>query len=104
MIQMRTQLKLSTNPNTALFIFQSGDILQRKHITKLLDTFNHKITIQNKKFTGHSFRRGGATALAAKGVPDWVIQMLGRWKSDSYKKYIGCQPQQICEFVKHMVT
>jgi hypothetical protein len=41
-----------------------------------------------RTFVGVSFRKGGATALAEAGVPDRVIQELGRWKSFCYKRYI----------------
>ena len=35
-----------------------------------------------------SFRRGGATSLLRAGVPDSVIQVLGRWRSDAFKLYL----------------
>lgn len=38
--------------------------------------------------TSHSFRIGGATELAKKGVPDEVIKQAGRWVSIAYQKYI----------------
>ena len=38
-----------------------------------------------KRYAGHSFRRGGATALKLAGVTDSDIH--GRWKSDAYKAY-----------------
>ena len=40
-----------------------------------------------KRYAGHSFRRGGATALKLAGVADSDIQRQGRWKSDAYKGY-----------------
>lgn len=39
-------------------------------------------------FSSHSFRRGGATLLANAGIPSNMIQLMGDWKSDAYKKYI----------------
>ncbi len=44
----------------------------------------------SSKFASHSFRRGAATTAAAVGVPSWLIQDLGRWASDCYKRYIEC--------------
>jgi integrase len=44
--------------------------------------------LKPEKFTGHSFRRGGATSLALAGVPDNVIAAIGRWKSTSFQLYI----------------
>lgn len=38
--------------------------------------------------SGHSMRAGGATALAAAGVPDDRIRAMGRWSSDAYQVYI----------------
>jgi hypothetical protein len=40
------------------------------------------------KFSGHSYRKGGATSLFKAGVADSVIQLLGRWLSDAYKLYV----------------
>ena len=39
-------------------------------------------------FTGHSFRRGGATWAFQSGVPGELIQVCGDWASDSYKRYL----------------
>ena len=37
----------------------------------------------------------GASAAAAAGIPYFVIQALGRWKSDSFKRYIRLSPDYI---------
>lgn len=42
-------------------------------------------------FAGHSFRRGGASAMQLAGVPDSVIQTHGRWQSDAYRVYLDVQ-------------
>lgn len=39
-------------------------------------------------YAGHSFRRGGTSALKLAGVDDSTIQRHGRWKSDVYRNYI----------------
>ena len=36
----------------------------------------------------HSFRIGGATMAAARGVSAVLIQQMGRWKSNAYLRYI----------------
>jgi hypothetical protein len=33
------------------------------------------------RISSHSLRIGGASALAAAGVPDYIILDMGRWKS-----------------------
>lgn len=43
-------------------------------------------------FTGHSFRSGGATDLWAADTPPRLIQLHGRWASDSFWLYIRHNP------------
>ena len=39
-------------------------------------------------YSGHSFRRGGASFMARCGLSDHWIMTHGRWKSDCYRRYI----------------
>lgn len=38
--------------------------------------------------SGHSMRAGGATSLAAAGVSPNGIRDVGRWKSDTWERYV----------------
>ena len=58
-----------------------------RHLVGLTEARYHW-GLQQHLFAGHSLRRGGASSLAARGVPDRIIQMLGRWSSDCYRIYI----------------
>ena len=40
------------------------------------------------RYNTHSFRIGRATDMAARGATDQQIQMIGRWKTTAFKKYI----------------
>lgn len=42
-------------------------------------------------FAGHSFRRGGVTALLLAGVPEATIASHGRWKSRAWTGYVDSQ-------------
>ena len=42
-------------------------------------------------YSGHSFRRGGTTALQIAGVPESTIASHGRWKSLAYRSYFDVQ-------------
>jgi hypothetical protein len=42
-------------------------------------------------YSGHSFRRGGTTALQLAGVPESTIAAHGRWKSLAYRGYFDVQ-------------
>ncbi|XP_075053830.1 integrase/recombinase xerD homolog [Mixophyes fleayi] len=44
--------------------------------------------LPSNEFGTHSFRIGAATVAAADGASSTAIQALGRWKSNSYKRYI----------------
>ena len=46
-------------------------------------------------YTGHSFRRGAATSARLAGLSEEEIQLLGRWKSNSYRLYIKTHPDWI---------
>jgi len=45
------------------------------------------------KYSGHSFRRGGATYAFNLGVNPELIQYVGDWASDAYKRYQEMSPQ-----------
>jgi len=42
-------------------------------------------------YAGHSFRRGGTSALLQAGVPEATIASHGRWKSLAYRGYFDVQ-------------
>ena len=66
-------------------------------ITKEYFTARLRLDIKNLgikgNFSGHSFRKGAATSAERNGLTREKIQLLGRWKSDAYKRYI--QPSQV---------
>lgn len=51
--------------------------------------------LETEQFTGHSMRRGGATALAAAGLGREVIKRRGRWLSDAVDLYIDMAEQEV---------
>jgi len=42
-------------------------------------------------YKSHSFRIGGASYYAELGLSDEQIRLIGRWKSNAFRKYIRCQ-------------
>ena len=73
-----------------LFRFQNGEYLTREYISNLLTESFSGINLNT-----HSLRIGGATLLSKHGVPEHVIQKIGRWTSDCSKKYIRLSSQHI---------
>ena len=62
-----------------------GKTLTRMALGNWLKSTLQQLGINPAQFSGHSFRIGAATA---RGIGDATIQTLGRWKSDSYTRYI----------------
>jgi hypothetical protein len=46
------------------------------------------LSLDSSRYSSHSFRIGGASVLAAAGVPDYIILKIGRWKSLAFLDYI----------------
>jgi hypothetical protein len=51
----------------------------------------HVLQQDSDAFSGHSFRRGGTTAMQLAGVPEATIAAHGRWKSLAYRSYFDVQ-------------
>jgi len=83
--------------NSPLFIngnVNHTPLLRHTFLTYLKDTLA-RIGYDNNEFKGHSFRIGAASSAALAGVEDHVIQILGRWSSDCYTRYIRTSPSTL---------
>ncbi len=69
-----------------------------------LRTLISRIGLNPKEYSGHSLRRGGATALANARVDKGIIKGIGRWKSDeSVDDYIRIDEQVLKDAVHKLV-
>ena len=88
---LRVYLSARQHPHMSpLFIFADHSFLTRGHIERFITTTLTEVNVHT-----HSFRIGGATALAAAGVPDSTIQTVGRWSSDCFMRYLRLSPATI---------
>ena len=71
-----------------LFIHADGSPLTRSQLVASVRTTLQHMGMDTSCFSGHSFRIGAATAAAQAGLPDSLIQTLGRWKSAAFLRYI----------------
>ena len=61
-----------------------------KDLRSLLDLAGFR----SKSYSGHSFRRGGATYLYRLGADPLLIQASGDWASDCYQRYVFLSLEQ----------
>lgn len=74
--------------DTPLFVTSGGEPMSRNWMISELRNRIQAAGIQTPtNFSGHSFRRGAAQHASDNGLTHEDIQELGRWKSDSFKRY-----------------
>ena len=71
-----------------LFIYRDGSPLTRFDLVTSIPHAESGSGLPLDSFTGHSFRIGAATSAALAGLPDSLIQTLGRWHSSAFRAYI----------------
>ena len=54
-----------------------------------------KAGVNEKLYSGHSFRIGAATTAGQKGISSEKIQTLGRWESSAYLLYIRLPREEL---------
>ena len=64
------------------------DVTFIRHVRRWVRDLLHATPAE---YSGHSFRRGGTTALQMAGVPESTIANHGRWKSLAYRSYFDIQ-------------
>jgi len=72
-----------TRPPGPFFVLESGEYITRSHVTRFLNS-----SLRDVNISTHSFRIGGASAASSAGIPDSVIQLMGRWRSNCFVSYI----------------
>lgn len=94
-LAMRLYLLLRPTGSGPLFVLQDGSFLTRAHVSRILtNTFPFA---SPGSISTHSFRIGGASMLCSLGVPDATIQILGRWSSNVFRRYLHISDQYLTE-------
>ena len=66
------------------FRFAVGRPLTRDRFVAAVRTALRHASIDDSKYSGHTFCFGAATTAAQQGIPDSLIKTLGRWASSAY--------------------
>ena len=82
----------------ALFGYEDRRFLTRESLVVQVRDALSASGLDASKYSGHSFRSGAATTALEAGISGAVIQMLGWWKSDAYKRCIKTPKDQLATF------
>jgi len=85
----RARFSHTSSASTPLFIMPSGRALTRSTLLSRFRQILRALGVNPVLYSGHSFRIGAASTAAAAGVPTYLIQILGRWTSDAYRRYLS---------------
>ena len=86
-----------------LFRYQDGSPLTSQKLVTALRQILAEAGVNPTPYAEHSFRIGAATTAAARGISDSTIQTLGRWHSESFKRYIRIPHQELASISQTLV-
>jgi hypothetical protein len=84
-----------TSASDPFFATDVYEVLTRQYCLEKLEYVLQLCGFDSKSYSGHSFRSGAASSAGKAHVEDHLIKVLGRWKSDSYCRYIKISPPSI---------
>ena len=93
-----SRLQLSHHPFFLSTPFSSISAVTPLHETEFIQRIRglvrSSLHVDPSNYAGHSFRRGGTTALYLAGVPESTIAVHGRWRSLAYRVYFDSDRSQ----------
>ena len=84
-----------------LFRLADGSPLLKEQFVRSVREALLTLGYNGASYAGHSFRIGAATIAAAGGVED---SMLGRWSSDTLKRYIRLSQEDLAKLSARMAS
>lgn len=76
------------SPHLPLFLTPEGTPMTSSWFLSHFHTVLQQCNLSPSHYSGHSFRIGGATAAASRGLSSASLQQLGRWSSSAFSAYI----------------
>ena len=80
--------KFQAEPTSPAFTYAPGKFITYSSFTTRLKSLLRKAGLNPDVYSGHSFRRGGATFLHSCGGTSLMIQACGDWSSQCFTRYI----------------
>ena len=95
----------ASGDDPAFAYVQNGVMVPLTHKV-FVDVLKHCLSVigvNPAKYSGHSFRRGGATFALKRGVDPLYIKWVGDWKSNCYELYLDrCTPESMTALPRAM--
>ena len=79
------------------FLTSAGVPITKPEFIKVFRQTLSAVGYPAEEYAGHSFRIGAATSAALAGVEDSTIQLLGRWQSSAFLRYIRTPDGHLAE-------
>ena len=79
----------------ASFLDSQAHPIAKTYFIRKLRKVISALGLPQEQFAGHSFRIRAATSAAMAGLEDSTIQLLGRWSSAAFLRYIRTPPEQL---------
>jgi hypothetical protein len=102
MLRFWLQLTNTEEPDAHLFSIKGTPYAKTEFIKEMQQTLRSAGVPNVEAYTGHSLRLGGATFAKAAGLNDDQIQVLGRWSSVCYQRYIVYSTDQLREYAQQL--
>ena len=100
---VRAYLAIRGYHSGLLFVFRIAGVLPISNSAQLLMVYSVNCKwIHGAINNIHSVRIGMATTARQVSIPDTIIKMLGRWKSDAYQSYIKTPPQELSNLSRYL--
>ena len=63
-----------------------------------------QMKLNKQLYNTHSFRIGAAAFASLANLSDTQIQVLGRWRSNAFQRYIRPPPKKVAAFSKALLA
>ena len=77
------------------FLTWAGAPLTKQAFVEEVRKLLRALELPEDAYAGHSFRIGAATSAVLAGVEDSAIQLLGRWKSSAFLRYVRTPQERL---------
>ena len=92
------------NQSGPFFMMSTGRLLTKQCFITEIRRVMGRLGLPDHEYAGHSFRIGAATSAVMAGVEDSTIQLLGRWQSAAFLRYIRTPQQKLAAMSVTLAT